>query len=88
MISGQDSSTALMSPDHILGIYWTSVGFRVRVRILRNLFVRNVQALNEGRSDTNHRPFSNRGNQITAIKHNKIFNCNEPVTYHHGSRAT
>lgn len=90
MISVQDSSIALMSSDHTLGIYRTSVGFRVRVRIKisRNLFVKNVQVLREGTSDTNHRPFSNRGNQITAIKHNKIFNCSEPVTYHHGSRAT
>lgn len=54
-------------------------------KISRTLF---VQALSEGTSGTIHRPFSNRGNQITAIKHFKIFNCSEPVACHHGSHAT
>lgn len=30
-----------------------------------------------------HRHFSRRGNQITAIKHNKIFNCSERVACYH-----
>ena len=80
----QHSSTSLMSAHRTLDICRTCTKINYR----GELFVKNVQVLSEGTSDTSHRPFSNRGNQITAIKHNKIFNCSEPVAYHHGSRIT